>query len=60
MAMRAPQYDEALPKKLEPGARTKDDPAWQAFMNAPPLSRPLTDDEKKAIEDWKARRAAKV
>jgi len=38
---------------------TSEDPAWEALMKAPPLRSPLTDDEKRAIDDWKARRAAR-
>lgn len=66
MAMRAPVFDSVVPAQQLGGTsdiakRTtshEDDPAWRALMNAPPLRAPLTEDEKHAIDAWKARRAA--
>lgn len=58
MAMRAPKFDELSASKPEVNPSEKDDPAWRALMSAPPLRSPLTEDEKKAIEAWKAGRTS--
>lgn len=57
MAMRAPVLDAASAAKTDMDARAKEDPAWRALMNAPPLSAPLSEDEQKAIEAWKSLRS---
>ena len=58
MAMRAPEFCEELAPKPYVNVRVANDPAWRALMNAPPLRTPLTEDEKLAIEAWKAQRVA--